>query len=799
MLYRILFILVFSAIAGTNGLFAQLKKADRFYQRYEYASAIPYYLKVIEKGKKGTNDATLRISDCYRQISDFEQAEKWYERAVEIEKVDPEIYLHYGQILRSNGKEEQAKEWLSRFIRLAPEDERGQLFLAFIDQVNNWEPDNYMEIVNMEQINSPYSEFGSIPFDDGIVFTSDRLSGSVSSKEYGWTGATYLDLFFSETYDSAGLVSFHPPRLFSEKINRAFHDGPAAFTDSNRVVYFTRALNKYGEIDTTRYYTNLLKIYYAEKKKEGWEKPKPSVLNNDTYSVGHPAFSPDGKILYFVSDMPGGIGGTDLYFCHMGPDGLSAPQNLGNVINSIGNEMFPFILNDSVLYFASDGHPGYGGLDLFVARNSAGEWQKPQNLMAPINSPADDFSMHVFHPDSLGLFSSNRPGGLGKDDIYLYYPKPRPLPKEILLAGKVRERDSGLPAPGAYVFLWDKASDKVRVLRADEEGRYAAVVGLKKDLQIKGMRTGFLSDTLIMSTGEYTGDSMMMASRDLWLGKLKIDQTFRFHNIYYDFDKWFIRSDAAAALQVIITFLNEHPEIHVELGAHTDCRGSDAYNQRLSEKRAQSAVDFIVEAGVDASRITARGYGELQLINECDDRVPCSEAKHQQNRRTEIKVTGVMDASEFISGDPLSVYEEGQELALADLDPDFFNLLDQEHEVKSMADAYMEQYNEEISITSEPPVSTPKPPEDEIVPLATASLDQQFTIQVSFSVDMPVRSRFNHLDHVIICQCEDGYRVFTGLYTTRQAANEALGKVRATGFKDAWPTIIDSNRCKCGE
>lgn len=653
-------------------VFAQKAKADRLFAQYAFAKAIPYYEELAAKNDAAAAYAMERLGDCYRLTSQFEAAADWYGKAIKSGATGNDLFFNSGQVLRSLGRYDDAAVQFRHYAGLNGADPRGALFAKYCEEIKNWPaPENAYTLTNAEAINSPYADFSPVYTRDGFVFTSDRMSRS-DSKHYGWTGAYYLNLFFiSADSSKAGQISFSgSPSLFSARINENYHDGPACFTKDFKTIYFTRVVRKNGDLDSSRYYTNKLRIFSATYDGVNWSNPEPFFLNSDTYSVGHPAVSPDGSTLYFVSDMPGGYGGTDLYCVHRLNSGWSAPENLGPDLNTFGNEMFPFLLNDSVLYFSSDALPGLGSLDVFKSEKTGTQWRKPENLKAPLNSPADDFGILISPDGESGMLSSNRPGGKGEDDIYLLSIRER-LPDSVLITGLVKDRESMEPLPNCTVFALNEDAGVVVVLKTDDSGRYRMRAKQGTSFVLKGMKNSYSPDCLKVDLPEKEITSTV-ENRDLVLGRYQLNQIFKLENIYYDFDKWDIRSDAADELYKVVEFLNDNPGITVELGSHTDSRGTFKYNEKLSDKRARSAVAYITSHGVSPERISARGYGESQLVNRCSDGVTCSDQEHQQNRRTEIKITGIVQPEAANRQEPLDVYRQGQQLDLKTLKPDFF-------------------------------------------------------------------------------------------------------------------------------
>jgi len=567
------FLIITLVLINLNVL-GQVRAARQEMQLYNYSGAIVLLEKAYGKGKPGTcREASGLLAECYRRQNKLEKAGEWYQTAISLGNEDPVNWYYLACCQRSCGDYISAKKSFLKFDSLVSPDPRGRTNAAFCDTAMAWQKlSPRYEVQNARGLNSPQSDFAAVLSDGMVFFVSDRLGKKVST--FGWTGNAYLRVYQAgiEQNDST-YVKFGLPVDGPVAFNQTYHDGPLCFNKTMDEVFINRTieLNDKGRRDSGLIRTHLLKIFHSVKKNGEWSKPEPFFLNNDSCSIGHPALSPDGNTLYFVSDMHGGYGGTDIWSCPRNSKGVwSRPVNLGKDINTRGNEMFPFIAVNGDLYFASDGLPGFGGLDIFVAKKDGSKWKIPVNLGQPVNSPADDFAFAPWGNGSRGTFSSNRPGGSGSDDIYLY----RVLP----VAGKLQ------PAP--------PPPDTSRP---------------------KPIPPG-----------------------------LAIGKTYRIENIYYDFDKWNIRRDAEHSLDSLAKIMKEYP-VNVEIGSHTDCRGSAAYNETLSLKRAESVVSYLIGQGIDPSRLTAKGYGKSMLINRCNcsEGVQCTEAEHQENRRTEFKITGV--------------------------------------------------------------------------------------------------------------------------------------------------------------
>lgn len=554
---------------------AQLRAARQAMLMYNYSEAIVLLEKAFKKGDPPMrSEAAGLLAECYRCQNNVFKAREWYSKAINLGNKDPFNWYYLAVCTRSCGDYLKAKQLFLKYDSLVPGDPKARSNAAFCDTALIWlKQEPWFEIKNAMELNSPQSDFSAVFSSGQLFFASDRLSGG-SGQSWGWTGNSYLRIYRSDVsvHDSTW-PSFSAPSDAPGVFSQEFHDGPVCFNKDATEAFINRTIerNDPGRKDAALVRTHLLKIFQSKKQNGKWGRPEPFFLNSNEYSVGHPTLSTDGNTLYFVSDMKGGYGGTDIWYCNRIEGGWSKPVNLGKTINTPGNEMFPFMDDNGNLCFASDGHPGFGGLDMFTSKKTGDSWNTPLNLGQPLNSSWDDFSLAFFNGSQNGTFSSNRPGGIGNDDIYCF--RMLPLP----------EKPAPLPPP-------------------------ALVSSPEKQLP-----PGF-----------------------------SIGKTCKIENIYYDFDKWNIRRDALKSLDSLIKILREYPVI-VEIGSHTDCRGSAEYNEILSQKRAESVVQYLIRQGINPSRLSAKGYGKTRLINKCNCEagVSCSEEEHQANRRTEFTVTGI--------------------------------------------------------------------------------------------------------------------------------------------------------------
>ena len=645
-------------------------KAQKQMDKYNYAKAVEVLNKATEK-EKYKAEAYPMLAECYRQQHELTKAKEAYAQAIAQPDAKPETYFYYGKALQSTGEYEKAREMFQVYSKKKPSDPRGPQYVSYCDSVlGPWQKtEPKFEAKTAGNINTTESDFGPVIVNGELVFASDFIRNPAEAKKYGWTGRGYLDIMKSAPETPGDFWSgLKMPTEFDAALNQKYHDGPATFSADGNTIYFTRSF--FGKAKREGIYkTNELKIFYSTKANGSWGEVKPFYLNSKDYSVGHPSLSADGETLYFVSDMPGGLGGTDIWMCRREGDSWGKPTNLGPTVNTKENEMFPSINNDGTLYFSSEGHAGYGALDIFESKKINENWTTPINLQRPINSSYDDFALAYAPGSKTGFFSSNRTGGAGNDDIYVFRNIEPPSP--AFISGVVKEKVSMQPIAGATVFVLNPETGKVKVVKTDANGIFNTLIDKPASFVIKAMMPNFIADCVPVPVPEMKPGTTTKAPREFLLDKLIIQKTFQVNNIYYDFDKFNIREDAKPELDKLVQILKEN-SINVELASHTDSRGSSAYNEKLAQRRAESAVKYIVGKGIGNERITAKSYGEQKLINKCSDGVKCSAAEHQANRRTEFTVTGytvpAVSPDQFDQGQ----YKDGDIIDLKSLPEGFF-------------------------------------------------------------------------------------------------------------------------------
>jgi len=489
-------------------------------------------------------------------------------------------------------------------------------------------------------INTKNSDFGTAFLGkDKIIFAAPTEDIKVIRNTWKENGQNFLDLYTGLITDDRQVID---KQRMPGDVNTKYHEAGVAVTKDLKTIYFTA--NNYYEKKflTDSSGINNLQMFRASLGIDGkWTLKEKLPFNHVDYSVGHPALSHDDKKLYFVSNMPGGYGQTDIYVVDINADGsFGTPRNMGGKINSAKREMFPYIGKDNILYFSSDGHGGHGELDIFASKIYDTTVSEPLNLDTPVNSEADDFAFIIDDMKDRGFFSSNREEGKGDDDIYSFLALPGLYIHCIQeVRGVVRSQSTGQLLPGATVELRNHAGEVIQTVTAsDVDATYTLNKSVcDSTFVVVGMHKGFLNDEQTINTVNDTGADALVVNLNLpnqfVLNKVNIN------TIYFDFDKSNIRPDAAKELDKVVQVMNEYPALTIEAGSHTDSRASDAYNMKLSERRAKSTVDYIVSKGIDASRIVYKGYGETQLVNQCSNGVKCSKEAHQANRRTEFKIT----------------------------------------------------------------------------------------------------------------------------------------------------------------
>lgn len=774
----------------------KLKRAERLMQQHNYAAAIDLYRSILDRGND--SEAVKGIAEAYRRVGDPDETEYWYGMVAHMPNPPQKSWLYYAQALQRNGKCEESKRWAREYIeKIEPNNTQAMWLLKSCEEevVQDLRAAGSLyKVTPVDAINTEDDEFSPAFYRNDLVFVSSRDRKAAVKRSNRWTEAEekpYTELYLSrrnqigepEEYN----YKYTEAEKFSKQLSTKFHDGPLSFNAAFTEVYFTRSNMSKADDDIIR-----LKVYQATGTREKFAEPKSLPFNSDEYSVVHPSLSDDGEMLFFSSDMPGGFGGFDLYVSYLEDGRWSPPVNLGPTVNTEGNEVFPFHHESGVLYFASNGQVGLGGLDIYKTTENYGAWTDPINLGYPINTVDDDFGFILNDEQTHGYFSSNRNGGKGGDDIYTftklsvtiivtavdadtkmpieaadvftpcseiqnlltnqdgkvtielplemacdfaaekmgYQPNSKristknelpgktilvqiPLKQECIfvVSGTIVDGITNNPIEGADVVLRSACDDEEDEsnLSTDIKGQYEfRDIREDCDIQLVVSKPGYTDGVITFRTGTDCGsgpdtngtaivtpiplycfgkncDSAAIAVIDSPSGgpidtskyvnkevdpegstittyangdRIKITSDGRrfldrgngwereprvgeleLVNIYYDFDRASIRSDAKPALDNLVTMLRFYPEMHIELTSHTDARGKKGYNMRLSKRRAEAVIRYLIKNGIDKSRLKAKGKGEQVMLNQCYDGVICTEKQHQENRRTQFVIT----------------------------------------------------------------------------------------------------------------------------------------------------------------
>jgi peptidoglycan-associated lipoprotein len=606
------------------------KSGNKYYNDLAYAKAAEQYEKALKK--KNIPDARFKLADSYRKMNNSVKAEENYAIAVTLPEAQAIHKFYYAQQLMKNGKCEEAKKWLSENQTENVFTQVAKNMIASCDEHAKLMRDSARYVVERLSLSTPGSEFSPVKYKDGIVFTGEQ-SGVSKGKFSPYTGRPYYSLYYAKKENSKWAKAEPLSRAETQK----FHNTSATFSPDGNTMFYT-ASNTAGKkmMNSSDGIVNF-SVRKATLQNDKWHTDEMLLpFTSKDYSTGQPTMSADGTTMYFASDMPGGMGGSDIYMVKYENGTWGTPVNLGGTINTAGNEMFP-VISGNTLYYSSDGIVGLGGLDIYKTENTNGSWSPPENMEYPVNSVRDDFG---FMPDSMsavtGYFSSNRESDDGSDHIYTF------VKKELIFVvdGMAVEKDSDKPLAGVTVTLTNKLTGNKENVTTGDDGTFSFKLTPETEFNIAGTKDHFFTQSADVSTVDKHASENMVVHLRMEVEPVVVEKIYTVPNIYYDYDKADIRPDAAVQLDSVAGVLKMNPTIKIELMSHTDARGTAEYNEKLSQRRAEAAVKYLTRKGIDKTRMTAKGYGETMLTNHCKDDTPCSEAEHQANRRTEFKVTG---------------------------------------------------------------------------------------------------------------------------------------------------------------
>jgi len=627
--------LTFLSITTIDAQDKSSKKADKQFSKLEFVKAAESYKKLINNGKS-SDYVVAQLAECYYNIFNTVEAEKWYATLAE-DSSDPDIIFKYSQMLKANGKYKLSNKWMNKFVELRPADNRATSFLKnpnYLPKIIS--KGKRFNVQNLD-INSEYSDFGGTLNNNKLYITSSRntvglfdLGRWITQRiSYGWNNEPYLDIYSFDVTDSGSYLN---EDYLGSNVNTKYHEGLASF-DNEGNMYISRESfyeNEYVKDPESNNITSLIGIYKISK---GDKNVVALNINSVEYSVKNPSLSSDGKSIYFSSDMPGGYGNFDIYKGDIDEKGnINNVENLGQKVNTEGQEMFPFIGDKNNLYFSSDSQLGLGGLDVFFTKEVDGKWASVRNVGIPVNSNADDFAFNINEATGEGFVSSNRSGGKGSDDIYSIK---RLIPIcDVLLTANVMDAKTKLGIDSATTSISDKEGNIASTKISSSVGVTEFMLVCEEAGKLIVSKEGYNSKIvdLRMSNEEFTSINVMLDP----IEKIIVAEKIELDAIYFDFDKSNIKAEAAFELDKLVQIMNKYPEMTVSIESHTDSKGPSSYNQRLSERRAKTTSQYVISKGIDSSRLISTGKGESSPVVDCTN---CSKEEDQLNRRSEFIIT----------------------------------------------------------------------------------------------------------------------------------------------------------------
>lgn len=656
-------VLLSALFLGTTAAMAQagLKKSEKEYHRWAYVEAMNIYEKIVKRGYV-SQDLLEKLGDTYYFNARYAEAQPYYERLfTEIEpqetesgeiipvEIASEYYYRYAQTLQHVGRSAEAKTYYDQFVNMTGTQTQIAQIRKNETELKKQIQENSGRYRNVENlpVNTQFADYGSFVYDQQLYFTSARDTGSFSKKVHTWTGEAFTSLYGYPLSDEPDTLRRQPKvKRLKGDVKSVFNESTAVLTKDGQTMYFTRNNMLNGKRGVDEENNTRLKIYRSKLVNGTWANIEELPFNGDDFNTAHPALSKDERTLYFASDRPGGFGNSDLWKVSISGDAFGVPQNLGAEINTEGRETFPFINENDELYFSSDGRIGLGGLDVYgVKIQSDGSYSEIHNAGEPVNSPADDFAYYIDFKTKKGFFSSNRDGGKGNDDIYSFV-ETRTLPLECIqdLLVTVVDNKSRNAITDATVTLYDNLYNEKGWANISKNDGYSFNTEYQcgETYRLKIEKEGYITQEETVVLGTVTG----VTEKTIVLERKKVEvkkdddlfKVLKLNPIYFDLDKHNIRPDAALELAKVVEVLKDYPRMKIDIRSHTDSRASDDYNMKLSERRAKSTAEWIIDQGIDVSRVVYKGYGETQLVNRCKNGVKCSEEEHEENRRSEFIV-----------------------------------------------------------------------------------------------------------------------------------------------------------------
>ncbi|MBL0736950.1 OmpA family protein [Flavobacterium sp. GN10] len=704
---KLLVIIFVFSIQFINAQDQELIRAKRFFDKTYYSEAIILYQKLADE--RPSQEVIKNLADSYFYTNDLVKAQRYYRLLVSnySNNLDREYYFRYAQTLKATNREEDANANLKEYYAKSSNSEDPVNFEKELKTLENVTAiGKRFEIKNLP-INTPNSEFGAVKYKENLVFAGVKLKPGLFDKKFKWDNETYLNLVSIplKNINSADSIVHY----FAKELKTGMHESNAIFTKDGKTMYFTRNNSKNGKKKKDEKKISNLQIFKAEWVEGKWTNVTSLPFNSPNYSVEHPALSADEKILYFASDMPGSLGSFDIYSVNINKGAFDTPKNLGSEINTDKREQFPFASADNKLYFSSDGHLGYGSLDVFVSEINGNDYSKPVNVGLPLNSNLDDFAFNIDSNTKEGFFASNREGGKGSDDIYQFKEIKDLIVEDCkqFIAGIVTDIDTQLALENATVLLQDSENKTLNTITTSADGKFSFTVACETSYRVSASKENYTnaSKTLILDKTRDKVNDASLALKSLEVIKQEEKQIaenkrkqeiiieeenkkkealvalelkekekkakeaaivaaevkkqekvkeilakekdvvkdkdrliIKTDPIYFDYNMWYIRKESKVVLGRVVELMKKYPDMKIEIGSHTDSRGNDKFNEDLSQKRANSTREFIIQSGIGANRVTAKGYGEYVPIIKCKTDESCSEEDHELNRRSEFVI-----------------------------------------------------------------------------------------------------------------------------------------------------------------
>ena len=609
------FVMVSGMLSAQN---QYTKTADKLFNRYEYVDAAKEYLKLAE-GSKADNYVYKQLAESYYNVFNTKEAVKWYAKVVE-QKQDAETYYKYAQMLKAEGNFKEADQQMQQFAQLAPNDQRAKTFVSNPNYLPELKGQTKLYDIAKSDVSSDKTDFGAVlTNDNNVYFASAR---NTSKRNSNFNDEPYLDIY-KATYNANGTIS---EAVAVDNLNTKWHDGPVSITnDGNTMYYGSESFNEKEYVKDKAKKAKFGKIYLYKATKQGdtWSNSKPLPFNNKEYDVRNPSISKDGKTLYFSSNMPGGFGGEDIWKVSVNGDEYGTPENLGAKVNTEANESFPFITDDNVLFFSSNGKTGFGGLDVFKMDLNKGS--EAMNVGEPVNTSKDDFAFTYNATKKVGFFSSNRDG---VDNIY----KADPVCNVQALV-RVKDAKTGKVIEGATVLLVDEkqktVSNQVTALNGETLTGVLCNTAYSAQVSKQGYESG------VFEVAKAENEQVVVEALLTPIMPIITEREVILQPIYFEFNKSNITAEGAAELDKLVMVMNEYPNMVIFAKSHTDSRGSDKYNMNLSDRRAKSTVQYLISKGIAKDRISGQGFGESEPKVACK---PCTEEQYAQNRRSEFLI-----------------------------------------------------------------------------------------------------------------------------------------------------------------